>query len=154
MVSTVFTMHTCAGTGVMPILAFYPTSDFLIHLSLFSKSFYFCTDLETAGKIFLTKILKSQIPIKRKKRGGATSDNPETCNAEFPFNLENWHESLKPPTALKKKKCPVMYTDDRDDLESSHWEPKIHVITARRLLCTFLLWLHFNSKKNRIPIPS
>lgn len=103
MVSTVFTRHTCAGTGVMPILAFYPTSDFLIHLSLFSKSFYFCTDLETAGKIFLTKILKSQIPIKRKKRGGATSDNPETCNAEFPFNLENWHESLKPPTALKKK---------------------------------------------------
>lgn len=40
-----------------------------------------------------------------------------------------------------------MYTDDRDDLESCRWEPKIHVITTRRLLCTFLLWLHFSSKK-------
>lgn len=88
----------------MPILAFYPTSDFLIHLSLFAKSFYFCTnDLETAA-IFLAKILKSQISIKRKKKKGATSDNPETCNAEFPFTLENWHESLQAPTALKKKK--------------------------------------------------
>lgn len=45
--------HTCAGTGVMPILAFYPTSDFLTHLSLFAKSFYFCTnDLERAGIFF------------------------------------------------------------------------------------------------------
>lgn len=77
--------------------------DFLIHLSLFAKSFYFCTnDFETAG-IVLAKILKSQISIRRKKR--ATPDNPSGfLNAEFSFTLENQHEFLKLPIALKKKK--------------------------------------------------
>lgn len=94
--------HTSAGSGVMPILVSYPMLDSLIHLSLFAKSFYFCTnDFETAG-IVLAKNLKSQISIKRKKR--ATPDKSSgLLNAEFSLTLENQHEFLKPPIALKKK---------------------------------------------------
>lgn len=66
-VSTVFT--TAHVLGLEPCLFFfYPMLDFLIHLSLFAKSFYFCTnDLRRAG-IFLAKILKSRVSLKGEKK--------------------------------------------------------------------------------------
>lgn len=44
-----------------------------------------------------------------------------------------------------------MSTDDRDDLESCHQGPKIHIITDRKSLCIFL---HFNSEKKKKRIPN
>lgn len=49
---------------------------------------------------------------------------------------------------------PVMCADDRTALGSCHRGPKVRVITARRLSCTFLLWLHFNSEKKKKKIPN
>lgn len=43
-----------------------------------------------------------------------------------------------------------MSTDDRDDLGSCHQGPKIHIITARKFLCIFLLmYISFRLRKKK-----
>lgn len=140
--------HTCARTTVTPLLALFPTSDFQIHLSLFAKSFYFCTnDLWTAGNFFFffwPKFWNLRSLSKKEKKKRSHSENQRPARLNF---LALWRTGMNPWNLqlLIPHMSPVTCTDDRDDREQPHQGPTVGVIAVRRFLGACLLWLPFNS---------